>query len=322
MLLCVTVCVMVYSGEGGFQNAKFKQQSLSKICRGENTRKHGPREIDSVFEKDNMGDLTLENKREKGRGEKKTNTVRLSDGFWHKYCTASCDWRRDLCIEKRGNVESPLLDPAVCTSNCRSQEEQDVGPLFLTGDTSQSDFGWCSSSCLPPAAPPNASAMMGVVMLGAGFDGADELLYASLRDAVTVEIKETTVFTMEPWSQISHSCVAQDSFASVPANNDYAVAIRGKYMDTSTDVMLLECHSCFDINCMDLPTVLTFKGNTVPATLMSNTGVVRVGFTRGLQTFVTSAGFIASFAGTPLVSTDKVSTSNRRLSYIALTILR
>jgi len=72
---------MVYCGEGGFHNAKFRQQSLSKIFRGENTRKYGPREIDSVFDKDYMGDFTLENKREKGRGEKKTYTVRLSDGF-------------------------------------------------------------------------------------------------------------------------------------------------------------------------------------------------------------------------------------------------
>ena len=52
-------------------------------------------------------------------------------------------------------------------------------------------------------------------------------------------------------------------------------------------------YSCFDMNCMDLPTVSTFKGSTVPASLMSNIGVVRVGFTRGLQTFSTSAGFIA-----------------------------
>jgi len=63
-------------------------------------------------------------------------------------------------------------------------------------------------------------------------------------------------------------------------------------------------YSCFDINCMDLPTASTFKGNTVHAPLESNTGVVRVGFTRGMETFLTSAGFIASFAGTPLVSTD------------------
>jgi len=42
-------------------------------------------------------------------------------------------------------------------------------------------------------------------------------------------------------------------------------------------------YSCFDINCMDLPTASTFKGNTVQAPLMSNTGVVRVGFTRGMD---------------------------------------
>jgi len=34
-----------------------------------------------VFEKENTGDFTLENKREKGRGEKKTNAVSSSDRF-------------------------------------------------------------------------------------------------------------------------------------------------------------------------------------------------------------------------------------------------
>jgi len=237
----------IYCGEGGFHNVKFRQQSLSKICVDENTRKHGPREIGNVFEKENMGDFTLENKRKRGRGEKKTNAVSSSDRFWHKYLTSSCDWSPNLCIEKRGNVESCLVfDPAVYTSNCRSQEEQDVGPLFLTDNTSQSDFGWCSSSCLPPAAPPNTSVIMGVGIPDAGslylVGGSNELLHASLRDAVTAEIKVTTGFTVESWVQILHSCAAQDSFASVPANNDYAVVIREKYLDTSTDVMLLDYH--------------------------------------------------------------------------------
>jgi len=210
VLLCVTVCVMVYCGEGGFHNAKFRQQSFSKIWR---------------------------------RGENQTNTVSSSDGCWYKCFTASCDWSHDLYIEQRENVEScPLLDAATYTSIRRTQEELDVGPLFLTGDTSQSDFGRCSSSCLPPAAPPNASAMMGAGMLGAGslclVAGADEWLHASVRDAVTAEIKVTTGFMVESWMQIPHSCAAQDSFAFVLARSDYADAIRGNHMDTSAYAML------------------------------------------------------------------------------------
>ena len=60
--------------------------------------------------------------------------------------------------------------------------------------------------------------------------------------------------------------------------------------------------SCFDMS-TDLLTALTFKGSTFPAPFMSNTGVVLVGLTRGLQTFATSTVFIALFAGMPLVST-------------------
>jgi len=72
---------MVCFGEGGFHNAKFRQQSLSKICGDENTRKHRPREIGSVCEKENIGDVTLENtERERRRGEKQTNAVSSSDG--------------------------------------------------------------------------------------------------------------------------------------------------------------------------------------------------------------------------------------------------
>jgi len=173
-----------------------------------------------------------------------TNAVSSSDGCWHKCFSASCDWSRDLCIEQRGNVEScPLLDAAAYASIRRAQEEQVVGPLFLTGGTSQNDFGRCSSSCLSPAAQPNASAMMGVGMLGAGslrlVAGNDEWLHASLRDAITAEMEVTTGFTVESWIQMPHSCAAQDSFAFVLASSDYAVAIRGKHLDTSADATLL-----------------------------------------------------------------------------------
>ena len=58
-----------------------------------------------------------------------------------------------------------------------------------------------------------------------------------VRDAITAEIKVTTGFTVESWLQILHSCAAQDSLASVPQNNNYVVAIREKYMETSTDVI-------------------------------------------------------------------------------------
>jgi len=73
------------------------------------------------------------------------------------------------------------------------------------------------------------------------------------------------------------------------------------FLLTSEDAVSM--YSCFDMNYTDLPTASTFKGSTVPAPFMSNTGVVLVRITRGLQTFATSAGFIASFAGTPLAST-------------------
>ena len=118
--------------------------------------------------------------------------------------TASGDWSHDLYIEQRENVKScPLPDAATYTSIRRTEEELDVVPLFSTGGTSQSDFDCCSSSCLPPTAPPNASAMMGSGMLGAGslclVPDANEWLYASVRDAVTVEIKLTTGFMVESW---------------------------------------------------------------------------------------------------------------------------
>jgi len=73
-----------------------------------------------------------------------------------------------------------------------------------------------------------------------------------------------------------------------------------QFLLTSEDTVSV--YSCFNMS-TDLPTALTFKESTFPAPFMSNTGVVLVGLTRGLQTFATSAVFIALFAVTPLVST-------------------
>jgi len=72
-----------------------------------------------------------------------------------------------------------------------------------------------------------------------------------------------------------------------------------QFLLTSEDAVSV--YSCFDINCTDRSTALKFKGSTAPAPCVSSTPVVFVELTRVLQTFATSAGFTASFAGTPLV---------------------
>jgi hypothetical protein len=64
----------------------------------------------------------------------------------------------------------------------------------------------------------------------------------------------------------------------------------------------LSLASCFDINCTSTTTTTVFKGATVPPPFVSTTPVMRVTLTNVAGAWASSAGFTASFAGTPALT--------------------
>ena len=183
-----------------------------------------------------------------------TNAIMTDTGCWSSCLSGSCDWSRKLCVQPRGNILAcPLMDAAAFAaikdahSGRIRAAENTIAPVFLTDGNSQGGFGRCSGPCRQPAAPPDASLLLGAGMVGTGAlhlipagNATDPAGWVHVGiNAHHVGDKPGLGFTVESWVKVPSTCSSVDrTFSFVVAGGDYAVALRGRREEGRTNASL------------------------------------------------------------------------------------
>lgn len=194
-------------------------------------------------------DALLPCNREKCPLRVQTNAIMTESGCWSSCLSGSCDWSRNLCRQPRGNLLAcPLMDAAAFAAINDAHAgrieagENATAPIFLTDGNSQGGFGRCSGPCRQPAAPPDASLLLGAGMVGTGAlhlipaeNTTDPAGWVHVGiNAHHVKDKPGLGFTVESWIKVPSACHSVDRmFSFVVAGGDYAVALRGNRTNTS-----------------------------------------------------------------------------------------